>query len=73
VAGLRVTQSFRREPVNRERFAALSDAFRVSRLRAQRYIALYFPFVQTLSTAAGAVVLVLATGEIRNARSRQVR
>jgi ATP-binding cassette subfamily B protein len=66
VAGLRVTQSFRREPVNRERFAALSDAFRVSRLRAQRYIALYFPFVQTLSTAAGAVVLVLATGEIRN-------
>ncbi|MGD0602112.1 MAG: ABC transporter ATP-binding protein [Streptosporangiaceae bacterium] len=66
VAGLRVTQSFRREPVNRERFAALSDAFRLSRLRAQRYIAIYFPFVQTLSTAAGAIVLVLATGEIRN-------
>jgi ATP-binding cassette subfamily B protein len=66
VAGLRVTQSFRREPVNRDRFAALSDAFRVSRLRAQRYIAIYFPFVQTLSTAAGAIVLVLATGEMRN-------
>ncbi|MGD0067720.1 MAG: ABC transporter ATP-binding protein, partial [Streptosporangiaceae bacterium] len=66
VAGLRVTQSFRREPVNRDRFAALSDAFRVSRLRAQRYIAIYFPFVQTLSTAAGAIVLVLATGEMRD-------
>ena len=66
VAGLRVTQSFRREPVNRDRFAALSDAFRVSRLRAQRYIAIYFPFVQTLSTAAGAIVLVLATSEMRN-------
>ena len=66
VAGLRVTQSFRREPVNRDRFGGLSNAFRVSRLRAQRYIAIYFPFVQTLSTAAGAIVLVLATGEMRN-------
>jgi ATP-binding cassette, subfamily B, bacterial len=66
VAGLRVTQSFRREPVNRDRFGTLSNAFRVSRLRAQRYIALYFPFVQTLSTAAGAIVLVLATDEMRD-------
>src|SRR5579859_3514395 len=60
VAGLRVTQAFGREPVNRARFAALSDAFRISRLRAQRYIAVYFPFVQALSTIAGAVVLVIA-------------
>jgi ATP-binding cassette subfamily B protein len=66
VAGLRVTQSFRREPVNRDRFGALSNAFRVSRLHAQHLIAIYFPFVQTLSTAAGAIVLVLATGEMRN-------
>jgi ATP-binding cassette subfamily B protein len=68
VAGLRVTQSFRREPVNRDRFGALSNAFRVSRQRAQRYIAIYFPFVQTLSTAAGAIVLVLATGEMRDGK-----
>jgi ATP-binding cassette subfamily B protein len=66
VAGLRVTQAFRREPANRERFGALSEAFRVTRLRAQRYIALYFPFVQTLSTVAGAIVLVIATGQVRN-------
>jgi ATP-binding cassette subfamily B protein len=66
VAGLRVTQAFRREPVNRDRFGALSQAFRVSRVRAQRYIAVYFPFVQTLSTAAGAIVLVIAVGQIRN-------
>ena len=66
VAGLRVTQAFGREPVNRDRFGARSQAFRVSRLRAQRYIAIYFPFVQTLSTAAGAIVLVLATGEVQN-------
>jgi ATP-binding cassette subfamily B protein len=66
VAGLRVTQAFGRERVNRARFAALSDAFRTSRVRAQRYIALYFPFVQALSTAAGAIVLIIATGAVRN-------
>jgi ATP-binding cassette, subfamily B, bacterial len=66
VSGLRVTQAFDREPVNRARYATLSDRFRVSRLRAQRYISLYFPFVQLLSTVAGAIVLVIATGEIRD-------
>ena len=66
VAGLRVTQAFRREQANRDRFGALSHAFLVSRLRAQRYIAIYFPFVQTLSTAAGAIVLVLATGQMHS-------
>ena len=65
VAGLRVTQAFRREQVNRARFGRLSDAFRVTRLRTQRYIAVYFPFVQTLSTVAGAIVLVAATGQVR--------
>ncbi|HMH36735.1 MAG TPA: ABC transporter ATP-binding protein, partial [Streptosporangiaceae bacterium] len=55
VAGLRVTQAFRREQANRDQFGGLSHAFLVSRLRAQRYIAIYFPFVQTLSTAAGAI------------------
>ena len=66
VAGLRVTQAFRREQANRDRFGALSQAFRVSRLRAQRLIAIYFPFVQTLSTAAGAIVLIIATGEMHS-------
>jgi ATP-binding cassette, subfamily B, bacterial len=66
VAGLRVTQAFRREAANRDRFSRLSRAFWTSRLRAQRNIAIYFPFVQTLSTAAGAIVLVIATGEVAN-------
>ena len=35
VAGLRVTQAFRREQANRDRFGALSQAFLTSRLRAQ--------------------------------------
>jgi ATP-binding cassette, subfamily B, bacterial len=66
VAGLRVTQAFRRERANRDRFGRRSRAFRASRMRAQRYIALYFPFVQTLSTVAGAIVLVIATGQVHS-------
>jgi ATP-binding cassette, subfamily B, bacterial len=66
VAGMRVTQAFRREGANRDRFAGRSAAYRSSRLRAQRYIALYFPFVQTLSTIASTLVLVVAVGQVRS-------
>jgi ATP-binding cassette, subfamily B, bacterial len=66
VAGLRVTQAFRREGVNSGRFAGRSAAYRSSRLRAQKYIALYFPFVQTLSTIASALVLVVAVSQVRS-------
>ena len=57
VAGMRVTQAFRREGVNRDRYAGKTDAYRQSRLKAQRYIATYFPFVQLLAdlTAAFAI------------------
>ena len=60
---MRVTQAFRREGTNAARFAGLSDEFRVSRLRAQKYIATYFPFVQFLADIAG--LLVLAAGASR--------
>ncbi|HSR86842.1 MAG TPA: ABC transporter ATP-binding protein [Streptosporangiaceae bacterium] len=66
VAGLRVAQAYRREEVNSGRFAVLSGAYRVSRLRAQRMIALYFPFVQSLSTIGGAVVLLAATSQVHS-------
>ncbi|HUZ55423.1 MAG TPA: ABC transporter ATP-binding protein [Streptosporangiaceae bacterium] len=66
VAGLRVAQAYRREQVNQDRFAALSSAYRTSRLRAQKYIALYFPFVQALSTIAGALVLFAAASEVHS-------
>jgi ATP-binding cassette, subfamily B, bacterial len=66
VAGLRVAQAYRREAVNLSRFTALSTAYRHSRLRAQRYIAIYFPFVQSLSTAASALVLLAAAGQMRS-------
>ncbi len=66
VAGMRVAQAYRREQVNRERFAGLSGAYLTTRLRAQRYIALYFPFVQALSTVAGALVLFVAAAEVHS-------
>ncbi len=66
VAGLRVAQAYRREQVNHARFAGLSNAYLRSRLRAQRYIALYFPFVQALSTVAGALVLFTAASEVHS-------
>ena len=66
MAGLRVSQAYRREEHNLERFAGRSDAYRRSRLRAQRYIALYFPFVQSLSTLASALVLLVAAGQMRS-------
>jgi ATP-binding cassette subfamily B protein len=66
VAGLRVAQAYRREQVNSDRFAGLSGAYRVARLRAQRLIALYFPFVQALSTIGGAIILFAAGSEIHS-------
>ena len=66
VAGLRVSQAFRREERNAQRFAGRSDDYRRSRLRAQRYIALYFPFIQSLSTVAGALVLLVAAGQMHS-------
>jgi ATP-binding cassette subfamily B protein len=66
VAGLRTAQAYRREGRNQEHFAALSDGYRRSRLRAQRFIAMYFPFVQLLSTVAGALILFVAAGEVHD-------
>jgi ATP-binding cassette subfamily B protein len=66
VAGLRVTQAYRREATNLAKFAERSASYREARMRAQRLIALYFPFVQTLSTVAGAIVLIVATGQVHS-------
>ena len=66
VAGLRITQAYRRAPRNAARFAGLSTGYRQSRLRAQRYIALYFPFVQLLSTVAAALVLFTAASQVHS-------
>ncbi len=64
VAGMRTAQAFRREGRNSARFAERSRDYYDSRLTAQRYIALYFPFGQFLSNLAGALALVVGAQRV---------
>src|SRR5690606_1260164 len=64
VAGLRIAQAHRRERHSARMFSQRSDAYRRSRLRAQRYIATYFPFVALLSEIAQAAVLGVGAGRV---------
>ncbi|SDN89658.1 ATP-binding cassette, subfamily B [Lentzea jiangxiensis] len=64
VSGLRVSQAYTRERRSAEAFAERSDAYRRTRLRAQRYIATYFPFVSMLSGVAQAVVLAVGAHRV---------
>ncbi len=57
VTGVRVAQAYVREEHSAGRFSERSDAYRRSRMRAQRLIATYFPFVALLSDLAQAAVL----------------
>ena len=57
VTGVRVAQAYVREEHSAGRFGERSDAYRRSRMRAQRLIATYFPFVALLSDLAQAAVL----------------
>ncbi|MFJ7153150.1 ABC transporter ATP-binding protein [Streptomyces sp. NPDC100445] len=67
VAGLRIVQAFRRERDGARRFAARSDDYRRARVRGQRLISVYFPFVQLLSSVAAAAVLIAGAGRIEEA------
>ncbi|WP_325049506.1 ABC transporter ATP-binding protein [Saccharopolyspora rhizosphaerae] len=64
VSGMRVAQAHRREGHAAKVFAERSDAYRRSRLRAQRYIATYFPFVALLSEIAQAAVLGVGAARV---------
>jgi ATP-binding cassette subfamily B protein len=66
VSGLRVTQAFTREQHSAREFGERSLAYRTSRLRAQRYIAVYFPFVALLSGFAQAAVLAVGAYRVAN-------
>ncbi|WP_184675422.1 ABC transporter ATP-binding protein [Saccharothrix violaceirubra] len=59
VSGLRVSQAYAREDRSAAAFAERSDEYRRTRIRAQRYIATYFPFLALLSGVAQAGVLVV--------------
>ena len=64
VSGLRVSQAYVRERRSAEAFGERSLAYRQSRLRAQRYIATYFPFVALLSDLAQAAVLGVGAARV---------
>ncbi|WP_443071131.1 ABC transporter ATP-binding protein [Streptomyces sp. NBC_01476] len=66
VTAIRVTQAFRREERNARDFAVLAWGFRDSRLRAQRYMGTFFPFVEFLGTLSTAAVLVVGAGQVRS-------
>jgi ATP-binding cassette subfamily B protein len=57
VTGVRIAQAYVREEHSASAFGERSAAYRRSRLRAQRYIATFFPAVTLLSDLATAAVL----------------
>jgi ATP-binding cassette subfamily B protein len=64
VAGLRVTQVFDRSEHSTQVFRGYARSYRDVRLRAQRYIATYFPFVEFLSEVAAAAVLAVGAARL---------
>ncbi|KQS66447.1 ABC transporter [Modestobacter sp. Leaf380] len=64
VAGVRVTQASVRTELSLQVFRERATAYRDVRLRAQRYIATYFPFVEFLSEIAVAAVLLVGAARL---------
>ncbi len=64
VTGVRIAQAYLREERSASVFADRSDAYRRSRLRAQSYIATYFPFVALLSDVAQVAVLGVGAARV---------
>ncbi|MCO1660177.1 ATP-binding cassette domain-containing protein [Pseudonocardia sp. S2-4] len=64
VTGVRIAQAYVREERSATVFSERSDAYRRSRLRAQTYIATYFPGVALLSDLAQAAVLGVGAAQV---------
>ncbi|MEU8588031.1 ABC transporter ATP-binding protein [Streptomyces sp. NPDC048664] len=64
VSGLRILQAFGRERDGGRRFTEGSDGYRRARIRGQWLISVYFPFVQLLSSAAAAAVLIVGSHRV---------
>jgi ATP-binding cassette subfamily B protein len=64
VTGVRVAQAYVREEHSAGRFGERSDAYRRSRMRAQRLVATYFPFVALLSELSQAAVLGVGAARV---------
>jgi ATP-binding cassette subfamily B protein len=63
---VRVAQAYVREDENAARFARRARGYLDARLRAQRLVAIYFPFVEFLSGVAGAVVIAGGASMVRH-------
>jgi ATP-binding cassette subfamily B protein len=66
LSGVREAQAFGRQERNESEFRLLTGRYRTARLRSQRLVSIYFPFVQLLSDIASAVVLGLGSVYVAN-------
>ena len=65
LSDVRVAQAYGREDQNRSRFSDRSQEYLGARLRAQKLVSLYFPFVEMLSAVAGALVIAGGAAFVR--------
>ncbi len=61
---MRVVQSHGQQKQEAARLRALSDNFRATRVRAQKYLAVYFPFLTLCTEAAYAAVLLIGATRV---------
>ncbi|MFC9551260.1 ABC transporter ATP-binding protein [Rhodococcus sp. NPDC056960] len=64
IAGLRAAQAYRREEFAARRFAERANSYRRSRMRSQRAISVYFPFIAFLSDLALAAVVFVGARQV---------
>ena len=64
IAGLRAAQAYRREAGAARRFAERAESYRSARMRSQRAISIYFPFVAFLSDLALAAVVYVGAHQV---------
>lgn len=64
IAGLRSAQAYRREEFAALQFAERADRYRRSRMRSQRAISVFFPFITLLSDVALAFVVFVGAHQV---------
>ncbi|WP_231568680.1 ABC transporter ATP-binding protein [Rhodococcus sp. MEB064] len=69
VTGLRVSQAYRHEAVAAEAFLVKSNAYRRSRMRSQRAISVFFPFIAFLSDLALAAVVFVGAYRVADGQT----
>jgi ATP-binding cassette subfamily B protein len=66
LSGVRVSQAFVREARNQAQFEEVAAGYRDARIHAQRLVAVYFPFVDFLSSIAACLVLGVGSVYVSN-------